>query len=130
MLKYHQLDHSDITAAISHATCSIAMDLHAKAIITVSMSGFTTEMVSRYKPNCLIIGCTVAETVYQQMNLLWGVTPMLIQKESSTDDLFAVAVKEAKEAGHIQKDDIIVITAGVPLGISGKTNMVRVIEVE
>jgi pyruvate kinase len=130
MMKYHQLDHSDITAAISHATCAIAMDLHAKAIITVSMSGFTTEMVSRYKPNCLIIGCTVAEMVYQQENMLWGVTPLLIKKENTADDLFAVAVKEAKKAGLIGKADVVVITAGVPLGVSGNTNMVRVIEVE
>jgi pyruvate kinase len=130
MLHYHKLDNADITAAISHATCSTAMDLHAKAIITVSMTGFTTEMVSRFKPNCMIIGCTTTETVYQQMNMLWGVTPLLIQKENTTDDLFAVAVEEAKRAGHISKNDIVVITAGVPLGIAGKTNMVRVIEVE
>lgn len=120
----------NITTAIAYATCSTAMDLNAAAIITVTLSGFTAESISRYKPACQIIGCTMNERVSRQLNLLWGVRPLLIEKEESTEDLFQHAVNLAQKAGYIKKGDIVVITAGVPLGVIGKTNMIRVIEVE
>lgn len=119
----------DITEAISHATCTTAMDLNASAIITVTMSGFTAAMISRYKPGCPIIGCSVNPRVCRQLSLSWGVTPLLIGKEQTADDLFEEATRAAEEAGYIKKGDVVVLTAGVPLGISGKTNMLRVIEV-
>jgi pyruvate kinase len=119
----------DITTAISHATCTTAMDLNAAAIITVTISGFTASMVSRYKPACPIIACTVSPRICRQLNLSWGVIPLWIARESSTDDLFEEAVRTAEEAGYIGKGDRVVITAGIPLGVSGKTNMIRVVEV-
>jgi pyruvate kinase len=119
----------DITTAISHATCTTAMDLNAAAIITVTISGFTASMVSRYKPACPIIACTVSPRICRQLNLSWGVVPLWIARESSTDDLFEEAVRTAEEAGYIGKGDRVVITAGIPLGVSGKTNMIRVVEV-
>lgn len=119
----------DITGALSHATCTTAMDLNASAIITVTMSGFTASMISRYKPDCQIIGCSVNPRVCRQLSLSWGVTPLLIDKQETADDLFAEATKEAEKAGYIKKGDVVVLTAGVPLGISGTTNMLRVIEV-
>lgn len=119
----------DITTAISHACCTTAMDLKAKAIITVTMSGFTAGMVSRYKPGCLIIGCTVNNRVWRQMNVLWGVTPLRLEEEETTNALFENAVSTAKEHGLIEAGDIVVLTAGVPLGVSGSTNMIRVVEV-
>ena len=120
---------TDITTAISHATCTTAMDLNASAIITVTMSGFTAAMISRYKPGCPIIGCSSNPRVCRQLALSWGVTPVLIEKEETADDLFEKATRAAEKAGYIKKGDIVVLTAGVPLGISGKTNMIRVIEV-
>lgn len=120
----------DITTAIAYATCSTAMDLGAAAIITVTMSGFTAEAISRYKPSCQIIGCTMRPRVSKQLNLLWGVNPLLMKQENDTEELFADAVSESKAAGYIKSGDIVVITAGVPLGIAGKTNMIRVVEVE
>lgn len=120
----------DITTAIAHATCTTAMDLGAAAIITVTISGFTAGAISRYKPSCRIIGCAVNEKVYRQLNLMWGVTPILMKKESDMENLFEDAVEESKRAGLIQTGDIVVITAGVPLAKSGTTNMIRVIEVE
>lgn len=120
----------DITTAIAYATCTTAMDLNAAAIITVSMSGFTANAVSRYKPTCPIIGCTISENVWTQMNLLFGVTPAFIKKEETTEALFEDAVTECKRAGYIKSGDIVVLTAGVPLGKPGKTNMLRVVEVE
>ena len=119
----------DVTNAISHATCTTAMDLKAAAIITVTMSGFTAEMIARYKPNCPIIACSVDESVCRQVNMLWGVRPLLIDKKETAEELFKEGVRRAEEAGYVKKGDIVVITAGVPLGISGKTNMIRVVEV-
>jgi len=119
----------DVTNAISHATCTTAMDLKAAAIITVTMSGFTAEMIARYKPNCPIIACSVDERVCRQVNMLWGVRPLLIDKKETAEELFKEGVRKAEEAGYVKKGDIVVITAGVPLGISGKTNMIRVVEV-
>lgn len=123
-------DDRDITTAIAYATCNTAMDLGAAAIITVTMSGFTAESISRFKPNCTIIGCTMNPRVFKQLNLLWGVEPVLIKMEETTEELFGDAVAESKKAGYVKKGDIVVITAGVPLGITGKTNMIRVVEVE
>lgn len=120
---------SDITTAISYATCSVAMDLNAAAIITVTMSGFTANMISRYKPGCQIIGCTCDEKAYRQLNLLWGVTPVMIRREQTTDGLFEEAVFKCKQAGLVKTGDTVVITAGVPLGVSGKTDMIHVVEV-
>lgn len=120
----------DITTAISYATCSVAMDLNAAAIITVTMSGFTANMISRYKPGCTIIGCAMDERVCRQLNLLWGVTPLPIKEEEDTEELFQDAVEMSKQAGLIKKGDTVVITAGVPLRIAGRTNMIRVVEVE
>ena len=119
----------DVTNAISHATCTTAMDLKAAAIITVTMSGFTAEMIARYKPNCPIIACSVDERVCRQVNILWGVRPLLIDKKETAEELFKEGVRKAMEAGYVKNGDTVVITAGVPLGISGKTNMIRVVEV-
>lgn len=122
-------ENPDITTAISYATCKTAMDLKAAAIITVTMSGFTAGMISRYKPDCPIIGCSVNPRVCRQLALAWGVSPVLMTKEETPEDLFDEAIRSAKKAGLIQSGETVVLTAGVPLGISGKTNMIRVVEV-
>ena len=106
------------------------MDLEAAAIITVTMSGFTAGAISRFKPKCPIIGCTTNERVCRQLNLLWGVNPLMIKKENNADELFADAVEEAKREGYVKSGDTVVITAGVPLGIAGTTNMIHVVEVD
>ena len=117
---------TDITVAISHATVTSAHDLKASAIITVTKSGSTARMISRYRPDCQIVGCTTSDTVYRQLNLSWGVTPLLIAEEKSTDDLFDHAVEAAVKAGLICDGELVVLTAGVPLGISGTTNLMKV----
>ena len=119
----------DVTNAISHATCTTAMDLKAAAIITVTMSGFTAEMIARYKPNCPIIACSMDERVCRQVNMLWGVRPLHIDKKETADELFKEAVRKSEEAGYVKKGDIVVLTAGVPLAVSGTTNMIHVVEV-
>ena len=128
MRRYSPQNQEDVTTAISYATCTTAMHLNAEAIITVTMSGFTAEMVSRYKPGCPIIGCSVNPRVCRQMALLWGVTPVLMSKEEKTGELFETAKYLAKKQQLIHNGDTIVLTAGIPLGISGRTNMIHVME--
>ena len=130
MYRFGVNGHTDTTTAISFATCSVAMDLNAAAIITVTLSGFTAEMVARYKPDCQIIGCSTQPQVRRQMNLLYGVKPLTIEDEYSADVLFVHATEEAKKAGYVKSGDTVVITAGLPLGVAGKTNMIRVLEVK
>ena len=118
----------DVTAAISHACCTTAMELDAVAIITVSMTGFTVRMLSRYQPDCPIIGCAVTESVYRQMAMMFDVEPLMISRANDTEKLFEYAIEASLNAGYIQKGDKVVVTAGIPLGIAGHTNMIRVIE--
>lgn len=117
---------SSVTDAISHATVTTALDLNAAAIITVTKSGNTAKMISKYRPQCDIIGLTPDPTTCRQMNLSWGVRPALIGEMSTTDELIAVALKAAKNNGFVNTGDTVVITAGVPLGVSGNTNLLEV----
>ena len=128
-LKKRDYAPSDDTTAISHATCSIAAEVGADAIVTVTMSGFTASMVSMYKPNCPIIACTINPTVCRQSNLMFGVAPLHIRQEDTADELFREALSAARNAGYLKSGDKVVLTAGVPLGIPGRTNMIRVEEI-
>lgn len=117
-----------ITDAISHATVTTAHDLGAKAIITVTKSGSTARMISKHRPQCMIIGCTTDAIICRQMNLSWGVVPLLCDEKDNTDELFLHAVEVARKNGLVSAGDVVVITAGIPLGISGTTNMLKVEE--
>ena len=119
-----------ITDAISHATCLIALNMHAAAIVTVTKSGTTAKMISRFRPNMPIIACTPDASTYRQLSLIWGVTPVLIGEERITDVLFEHAVDASVDTGIISKGDLVVLTAGVPLSISGTTNLIKVVHVE
>ena len=115
----------DITNAISHACVTMAHDLNAAAIITVTKSGQTARMISKYRPNCPIYGCSTYEHICRQLNLSWGVTPLSIEEKEITDELFQHAVETVENTGCISPGDLTVITAGVPLGISGNTNLIN-----
>jgi pyruvate kinase len=117
---------SGITHAISHATCTTAMDLNAAAIVAVTTSGSTARRISGFRPKCPIIAATTSEKARRQMRLSWGVYPVLANVVGSTDELFATAVECAVSTTLVQNGDVIVVTAGVPLGISGTTNMLKV----
>ncbi len=116
----------NVTNAISHATVTTAMDLKAAAIITVTKSGQTARMISKFRPNSPIIGCTINEMVCRQMNLSWGVTPILCEEKYTNDELFDHAVEVSEKNDLIGSGDLVVITAGVPLGITGTTNIMKV----
>ncbi len=117
---------ASIAEGIAHATVTTAHDLNAKAIITVTKRGKTARLISKYRPAFPIIGCTTDEDNQRQMSMSWGVTPLVIDEETSTDKLFAKAVAAAKASGIVEDGDLVVITAGLPLGISGMTNMMKV----
>lgn len=116
----------DITNAISHATCMTAADLNAVAIVTVTISGKTARMISKYRPSCPIIACSTKDWAWRQMNLSWGVVPLKVEEQKTTDDLFEHAVECAVDAGYVKPGELVVITAGVPLGMSGTTNLIKV----
>lgn len=117
---------SDVTNAISHATCTTAQDLGATAIITVTKSGQTAREISKFRPLSPIIALTTEERVQRQMNLSWGVYPLMLSEETNTDILFEKAVDKAQDEGYLKNGDLVVITAGIPLGISGTTNLLKV----
>ncbi|MBQ7990959.1 MAG: pyruvate kinase [Oscillospiraceae bacterium] len=127
----NRMDDGDIhiTNAISHACVTTAHDLGAKAILTVTKTGGTAKMLSKFRPKCPIIGLTPDPVVCRQMNLSWGVTPLMMEEKISTDELLDGAVRETVRAGLLQKGDLIVITAGIPLGVGGSTNMLKVLEI-
>ncbi len=117
---------ANVTTAISHATCTTANDLKASAIITVTKSGSTARMISRYRPETMIVGCSPEIKACRHMNMSWGVTPLLIDIKDNTDDLLQHAIDRVYEEKLIKYGDIVVITGGFPLGISGTTNMLKV----
>lgn len=114
-----------ISNAISHACCTTAMDLGAKAILTVTQRGQTARMISQFRPGCPIVAVAVDLRTRRQLSLCWGVVALQGQAVASTDELFELAKDKAREAGLVEKGDIAVITAGIPVGISGSTNLIK-----
>lgn len=120
---------TSVTNAISHATVTTAHDLGAAAILIVTKSGYTARNVSKFRPLCPIIVCTPDPIVQRQLKMAWGVIPLLTKEETNTADLFTSAVEAALAGGYIHAGDLLVITAGIPVGVSGTTNMLKVHEV-
>ncbi len=114
------------TDAISQATCEIALELRAKAIITSTMSGYTARMVAKHRPTTPIIAITSELVTCQRLALVWGVQPFLVDRFTDTDQMIVTAVQAALEEGLVGRGDTVVITAGVPLGGPGRTNMLKV----
>lgn len=114
-----------ITDAISHTACLMAGDLNATSIVTVTKSGRTARMISKYRPQSPIIGGCMSDKVCRQLNLSWGVIPLKVEEKQDADELFDHVLERSKEAGLIQEGDTVVLTAGVPLGIAGTTNLLK-----
>ena len=116
----------DATLAISHATYTTARDLKAKAIITVSQSGITARRIARFRPEEVIVCATPFKKTYNQLALAWGVNPVMSKMQTTSDDLLNHAIACAKENKFVKDGDTVVLTAGVPLGVSGNTNLLKV----
>ncbi len=116
----------DVTNAIGHATCTTAHDLAATAVIVLTYSGTTARMLSRFRPNCPVVAATLSEKTKRRLNLSWGVVPVMSKKCDNTDDLFEQAVECAEATGLVSKGDLVVITGGAPMGMSGTTNIMKV----
>lgn len=119
-----------ITNAISKATVNAAMELNARAIVTVTESGRTAYMISRYRPFCPVIACTPKEQTYRQLALSWGIIPLLIDEKEDLDELFEEAIQAVVKASHAKEGDVLVLTAGVPIGTFGTTNLLKVHSIE
>lgn len=111
--------------AITHASCLTAMDLQAKAILTPTHTGHTARMLARFRPECPVAALCPSEPVRRRLAICWGVVPLLSGQGASTDQLFAQAARTAAEQGLANGGDVVVITAGVPLGRTGSTNLVK-----
>lgn len=116
----------NVAEAISFASYTIAKDLEAVAIITPTHSGLTSRMISKYRPGALIVAATPYETTARKLSLQWGVQPLLVPESSGTDQMLSVAVNTALSRNYIHAGDVVVITAGVPIGKVGSTNMIKV----
>ena len=121
--------HLSITAATAHAACTTAADIGADAILTVSQRGGTAQMVSRFRPEAPVVALVMDPQLRRQMALYWGLTPIMMPRADNTDELVSLAIRTAEQAGLVETGDLVVLTAGVPVGVSGTTNMIRIEQV-
>ena len=126
LLKQNAKNNSTVTDAISHATCTTAVDLDASAIITSTSSGYTARMVSKFRPKCPIIATTNDEKIMRRLALTWGVYSVKSSDSKNTDEVIENSIEAARSANYINNGELVVITAGVPVGVSGTTNLIKV----
>jgi len=117
---------TNTTNAISHATVQISLKLNAKAVITATESGFTAQMVSRYRPHSRIIAVSPHEKTVRKLQLVWGVFAIKGASRGDTDTMTQEAMRLALEEKYISEGDLVIVTAGVPIGTTGTTNMIQV----
>lgn len=127
---YDRKANQNVTDAVCHAACTTAIDLNAAAIVIVTKSGRSARNISKYRPNCNIIAGTTSDKACRQLNMSWGVTPIHVDEQKEIFGLFDHAVAAGKEQGLLKEGDTVVVGAGVPLGVSGNTNMLKVQVVE
>lgn len=120
------LNEVSTTNAIGKATCNTAMDLGVRAIITATSSGYTSKAISKFKPKTPIIAATTTERVMRRLSLVWGVYPVLSPYSNSTDDVIELSIDSAVKKGYADEGDLVIITAGIPVGTSGSTNLIKV----
>ena len=126
ILRSKGLNNTNVTDAISYATCTTAKSLNASGIVTSTSSGYTARMVSKFKPNTPIIAATPSERTSRQLSLSWGVYTVMCDQAQNTDDLIDNSIEASKKEGFINEGELVVITAGVPTGVSGTTNLIKV----
>lgn len=117
---------STVADAISYATCTTAMNLDASAILSATHTGHTARLIAKYRPQATIVAATPRARILQKLTIVWGVQPVLISGSSSTDELFEQSVQAALQGGYITHGDLVVLTAGIPAGTPGGTNLLKV----
>lgn len=117
--------HMSVADAMAHAACTTAKDIQADAIITVTKSGETARLLSKYRSDTDVIACVLTKQVFRQLALSWGITPLCMEYAHNTDELIEKSVAAAQRAGLVHDGDLAVITAGVPVGVPGTTNMIK-----
>ncbi len=123
---WYEMDSSDTTNAVGHAACTLARDINAKAIMSITKSGYTALRMSKFRPATMLLAATPHEKTYHQMAMLWGVRPLMVENLQNVDVLVYRCLEEGRKKGLLATGDKVVISAGVPLDITGKTNMIRV----
>ena len=116
--------------AISHSACLTAVDLGAGAILAPTHTGHTARMIARFRPQCPVAALTQREHVCRRLSVCWGIVPLLSGEAGATDQLFRASAQIALEQGLAKRGEVVVITAGVPLGQAGSTNLVKAHTVE
>ncbi|HCT65623.1 MAG TPA: pyruvate kinase [Lachnospiraceae bacterium] len=119
-------EQTNITNAISYAACTTAAELNTTCIVTVTKSGFTARMISKFKPSCPIAASSFNQKVWRQLNLVWGCKPVLLKEILDNSKVFELAMETAVKSGLAVNGDTVVIAVGVPVGVSGSTNTMRV----
>lgn len=123
---WYEMDAQDTTNAVGHAACTLARDINAKAIMSITKSGYTALRMSKFRPATMLIAATPHEKTYHQMALIWGVHPLMVENLQNVDVLVYRCMEEGRKEGLLHTGDKVVISAGVPLDVTGKTNMIRV----
>ncbi|NLV87503.1 MAG: pyruvate kinase [Clostridiales bacterium] len=122
------LSEGNVTHAISRAACTTALELRAEAVVAFTLSGRTAQEISAFRSGSRIIACTGSELTCRQLSLNWGVEGLVVGDEENLDDLFDRGMEALVESGKIKTGDVLVLTAGVPIGVSGSTNFIKVME--
>jgi pyruvate kinase len=115
-----------VADAVSFACCQCAENIHADAIITVTSSGSTARMIAKYRPQCTIVATTQNEKTYNRLSLVWGVHPLMGEPATTTDEIMDGGIDAARRSGLVCDGDLVVLTAGLPVGVSGSTNLMKV----
>jgi pyruvate kinase len=121
---------STTESAVGRAACTMAEELHAQAIVAATSSGSTARLISRFRPRRPVLGLTPNPRTVRQLTLSWGVIPVLVEPFTETDEIFDLAGSWAREHGFAQPGQCLVVTAGVPVGQPGTTNLLKIIEIE
>ena len=125
---WHEMDKKDMTNAVAHAACTLAEDLNAASILAITHSGFTARRIAKFHPSVPVIGAAPTEKTYHQLSMEWGVYPLKTEYKDRLPELYRHCADRACEESLVDRGDILVITAGVPLGKSGDTNTIRVLK--
>ena len=124
--KLKAFNENDVAEAIGRSVAHTAKNLKVKTIVAATESGHTAKMISKFRPDATILGVTSTERQQRALALIWGVKPVIVDRAKSTDEMFDLCLQAVRDHHTAKENDLVIITAGVPLGIKGTTNMMKV----